>query len=238
MPAATRRRKAERTIATGFLAIGPKTLNERNGTQFELDVADEQIDVTTQAFLGITVACARCHDHKFDPIPQKDYYALAGIFRSTETCYGTVRFIQSQRPSRPLRCRPGLRPAGRSSEKLTDAERKARSRSRSRTCNKQIAEATDPIRRIFPTAQAVAAAEPARRRSTPTATRSCWRWASATSQPSADGFAPKRGFGPGMVRPGGLAASAARRPSPTARSTTAASRTSPATTACPAARCR
>ena len=87
--------KAERTVATGFLAIGPKTLNERNGLQFELDVADEQIDVTTQAFLGITAACARCHDHKFDPIPQKDYYALAGIFRSTETCYGTIRFVRA-----------------------------------------------------------------------------------------------------------------------------------------------
>ena len=48
-----------------------------------MDVVDEQIDATTQAFLGLTVACARCHDHKFDPIPQRDYYALAGIFRST-----------------------------------------------------------------------------------------------------------------------------------------------------------
>ncbi|MCY2966766.1 MAG: PSD1 and planctomycete cytochrome C domain-containing protein [Planctomycetota bacterium] len=91
--------KAERMIATGFLALGPKTLNERSGLKFELDVADEQIDVTTQAFLGITVACARCHDHKFDPIPQTDYYALAGIFRSTETCYGTVSYINAQRTS-------------------------------------------------------------------------------------------------------------------------------------------
>jgi hypothetical protein len=90
---------AERLIATGFLAIGPITLNERSGLKFELDVADEQIEVTTQAFLGITAACARCHDHKFDPIPQKDYYALAGIFRSTETCYGTVRYINAQRPT-------------------------------------------------------------------------------------------------------------------------------------------
>ncbi len=48
--------KAERLIATGFLAIGAKTLNENNTTQFELDVADEQIDVTTQAFLAITAA--------------------------------------------------------------------------------------------------------------------------------------------------------------------------------------
>lgn len=92
--------EAERLIATGFLAIGPKTLNERSGLKYELDVVDEQIDVTTQAFLGITVACSRCHDHKFDPIPQTDYYALAGIFRSTETCYGTVSYINAQRPTR------------------------------------------------------------------------------------------------------------------------------------------
>jgi cytochrome c553 len=99
LPSDDPKTKAERIVATGFLAIGPKSLNERNGIQFELDVADEQIDVTTQAFLGLTAACARCHDHKFDPIPTRDYYALAGIFRSTETCYGTIRFIQSQRPS-------------------------------------------------------------------------------------------------------------------------------------------
>ncbi|MFN9077725.1 MAG: DUF1549 domain-containing protein, partial [bacterium] len=49
----------------------------------------EQIDAVTQGMLGLTVACARCHDHKFDPIPQKDYYAVAGIFLSTDTRYGT-----------------------------------------------------------------------------------------------------------------------------------------------------
>lgn len=91
--------KAQNAIATGFLAIGPKSHNEMNRRQFEMDLIDEQIDTTTQAFLGLTIACARCHDHKFDPIPQKDYYALAGIFRSTETCYGTVRTIQSNHPS-------------------------------------------------------------------------------------------------------------------------------------------
>ena len=114
--------QAERLIATGFLAIGPKTLNERNGTQFELDVADEQIEVTTQAFLGITAACARCHDHKFDPIPQKDYYALAGIFRSTETCYGTVRFINANRQAPLLNLPAGSVPSV--NEKLIEAERK------------------------------------------------------------------------------------------------------------------
>lgn len=99
-------RRAELQIATGFLAIGPKTLNERSGLKFELDMVDEQIDVTTQAFLGLTVACARCHDHKTDPIPQLDYYALAGIFRSTQTHYGTVRYINAQRPTDLLELAP------------------------------------------------------------------------------------------------------------------------------------
>lgn len=87
-------------VATGFLAVGSKALNERNATQFAMDLADEQIDATTQAFLGLTVACARCHDHKHDPITQADYTALAGIFRSTDTCYGTIRLVQAQHPSR------------------------------------------------------------------------------------------------------------------------------------------
>jgi hypothetical protein len=94
--------KAEFLIATGFLAIGPKAHDEFNRQQFVMDVADEQIDATFQAFQGLTVACARCHDHKFDPIPQKDYYAVAGIFRSTETCYGTIRVFQNIHPSATL----------------------------------------------------------------------------------------------------------------------------------------
>jgi len=97
LPATNDKQKASQQIATGFLAIGPKDHNERNPRQFEMDVADEQIDAVSQAFLGLTVACARCHDHKFDPIPSHDYYALAGIFRSTETCIGTVRVVQNQR---------------------------------------------------------------------------------------------------------------------------------------------
>ena len=77
-------------VATGFLAIGTKGLNEGRREQFLADLVDEQIDTTTRAILGLTVACARCHDHKADPVSQRDYYALAGIFRSTETCYGTT----------------------------------------------------------------------------------------------------------------------------------------------------
>jgi hypothetical protein len=99
LPAADAKAKIRQQIATGFLAIGPKDHDERNRTQFVLDLVDEQIDVTSQAFLGLTISCARCHDHKFDPIPQKDYYALAGIFKSTQPLYGTIRIIQNNHPS-------------------------------------------------------------------------------------------------------------------------------------------
>jgi hypothetical protein len=103
LPASNEKQKAEQIIATGFLAIGPKDHNERNQRQFELDVADEQIDVISQAFLGLTVACARCHDHKYDPIPTRDYYSLAGILRSSETSFGTIRLPQNQHPSTLIR---------------------------------------------------------------------------------------------------------------------------------------
>ncbi len=91
--------QSKKIVATGFLAIGSKPLNERNPKQFQLEVTDEQIDTLSQAFLATTVACARCHDHKFDPIPQKDYYALAGILMSSETLYGTNRAVQNNHPS-------------------------------------------------------------------------------------------------------------------------------------------
>ncbi|MEN9665575.1 MAG: hypothetical protein RLZZ326_1938 [Planctomycetota bacterium] len=82
---------AARTIATGFLMIGPKALAETDKEQSRLDIVDDQIDVTGRAFLGLTLACARCHDHKFDAIRTADYYALAGIFRSTEPFQNEAR---------------------------------------------------------------------------------------------------------------------------------------------------
>jgi hypothetical protein len=90
LPAESDAERARNEIATGFLAVGPKSLNEMRAKQFAVDLADEQIDTTTQAFLGLTVACARCHDHKFDPISQRDYTEMAGIFLSTATKFGTA----------------------------------------------------------------------------------------------------------------------------------------------------
>ncbi len=71
-------------VATGFLALGPKLIAEQDKVKMFYDIVDEQIDVTGKAFLGLTIACARCHDHKFDPILTTDYYALASIFASTK----------------------------------------------------------------------------------------------------------------------------------------------------------
>jgi len=71
--------------ATGFLTLGPKVLAEPDKQKMVMDIVDEQIDVVTKSMIGLTVSCARCHDHKFDPISTKDYYALAGIFKSTKT---------------------------------------------------------------------------------------------------------------------------------------------------------
>ncbi len=74
--------------ATGFLALGVKDVNQRFKVRFIMDNVDEQIDTVTRSTIGLTVSCARCHDHKFDPIPTTDYYALAGIFTSTDNAAG------------------------------------------------------------------------------------------------------------------------------------------------------
>lgn len=72
-------------IATGFLVLGAKVLAEPDRDKLEMDTIDEQLDTLGKAFLGMTFGCVRCHDHKFDPITQRDYYSLAAIFKSTQT---------------------------------------------------------------------------------------------------------------------------------------------------------
>lgn len=84
LPAYSAAERDRLATATGFLALGVKDVNQRFKERFLMDNVDEKIDVTTRAFLALTVSCARCHDHKTDPISANDYYALAGIFTSTE----------------------------------------------------------------------------------------------------------------------------------------------------------
>jgi cytochrome c553 len=87
-----------RRIATSILAFGPKRHNS-SGSEFQMDVVDDQIDTVFRSTLAMTVACARCHDHKFDAIPTKDYYALAGIFLSTEPLFGSIKQKYSNNPT-------------------------------------------------------------------------------------------------------------------------------------------
>ncbi len=75
----------ERWTATGFLSLGAKMLAEDDPVKMEMDIIDEQLDTIGRTFMGLTLGCARCHDHKFDPIPAKDYYGMAGILKSTKT---------------------------------------------------------------------------------------------------------------------------------------------------------
>jgi hypothetical protein len=75
---------AESPVGTGFFWFGEVLNSATDSVKSRADLVDNQIDVTGKAFLGLTVACARCHNHKFDPIPTADYYALAGVFHSTD----------------------------------------------------------------------------------------------------------------------------------------------------------
>lgn len=83
MPYRTTAQRDSQRIAGGFLVLGPKVLLGNDPNNQKMEVADEQIDTIGRALLGQTLGCARCHDHKFDPVPTADYYALAGIFAST-----------------------------------------------------------------------------------------------------------------------------------------------------------
>ena len=102
LPFDTNEQRAQQLIATGFLMVGTKMLSERDKEKLTMDVVDEQISTVGSAFLGLTLGCCRCHDHKFDPIPTEDYYALAGIFRSTRTLEGESQQYVSTWPRRAL----------------------------------------------------------------------------------------------------------------------------------------
>ncbi|MCI0457673.1 MAG: PSD1 and planctomycete cytochrome C domain-containing protein [Gemmataceae bacterium] len=123
LPAGSPQQRDERLIATGFLALGVRDVNQRFKVRFVMDNVDEQIDTVSRAVLALTVSCARCHDHKFDPIPTTDYYALAGIFRSTDLCAGLRNKmggggLDYYDTAMLLRLGPGRRPNPKLAEKV------------------------------------------------------------------------------------------------------------------------
>jgi hypothetical protein len=105
MPWDSVEQRRRQLIATGFLALGPTNYEEQDKQQLRFDIIDEQLDTIGKVFLGQTVGCARCHDHKFDPIPQRDYYAMAGIFSSTRTLFNltdnVARWMTEPLPGMP-----------------------------------------------------------------------------------------------------------------------------------------
>ena len=101
-------------MATGFLAAGVHStqITSREVEKHRYDEMDDMLSTTTTAFLGLTVGCARCHDHKFDPFPQRDYYQLLSTF--TKTVRNQPKFScrlgpitqTSKRSSAPRDCPP------------------------------------------------------------------------------------------------------------------------------------
>jgi hypothetical protein len=89
LPASDDATRERQLVATGFVVLGPWHHFDMDREKLTMDVVDLQIDALGRTFMGLTLGCARCHDHKFDPITAKDYYALAGIFKSTKTISGS-----------------------------------------------------------------------------------------------------------------------------------------------------
>jgi hypothetical protein len=85
LPFESPEQRARQLTATSFLGLGPINYELQDKTLLTMEIVDEQLDTIGRAMLGMTIGCARCHDHKFDPIPTRDYYAMAGFFRSTKT---------------------------------------------------------------------------------------------------------------------------------------------------------
>ncbi len=136
LPADSDAQREEQLIATGFLMIGPKMLSERDKDKLRMDVVDEQVSSVGSAFLGMTLGCARCHDHKFDPVPTADYYALAGIFRSTQTLDGESQRYVSDFVRVPLPIEP------------EHAAALAAHQERLKTIDKQIASAKKQLEQV------------------------------------------------------------------------------------------
>lgn len=119
-PSDKNRIDADALVATGMLAIADFVPGDVDKQQMIADYVNDQIDVVGRAFLGLTLACARCHDHKFDPTTTEDYYALAGIFFSTRLVPGPVK------GNTPLVRAPLLAPAAIAAIEADQARDKAR----------------------------------------------------------------------------------------------------------------
>ena len=102
LPASSPRERRVNLIATGFIVLGDVDINAIDKLKMEHDFVDSQVSKVGTAFLGMTLGCVRCHDHKFDAISQQDYYGIAGMFRSTKTTFKTRHGVWSNIQRVPL----------------------------------------------------------------------------------------------------------------------------------------
>ncbi|MCA9176625.1 MAG: PSD1 domain-containing protein [Planctomycetales bacterium] len=94
--------RRQHLVATGYLSLGPKVLAEVDEQKMEMDIIDEQLTTIGKSLVGLTLGCARCHDHKFDPLTARDYYGLAGIFKSTRTMEHFTKIARWNEASLPM----------------------------------------------------------------------------------------------------------------------------------------
>lgn len=160
LPHGSEAEKDRHQIATGFLALNPKGINDRNRESFLLEIVDEQIESLTRGVMGVSVVCARCHDHKYDPISQNDYYALGGILRSSEPRFGILNRTRAASVPEyliPLNSSEVTRGEGAPAQLIAEL----------RSANEALLKKTADLRRLkdalpapfTPTAEAVATAE-------------------------------------------------------------------------------
>ncbi len=91
--------RSERLVALGFLRLGPWEADANFATQLRQDFLNENANTISSVFLGLTVGCARCHDHKYDPIPQKDFYRLQAFLAPMRTDDRAAPFLNSENPA-------------------------------------------------------------------------------------------------------------------------------------------
>ena len=98
MPSSTDEEYNEKLTGTGFLALGPHNYELQDKELLRMEVVDEQLTAVGKAFMGLTMDCARCHDHPFDPISIQDYYSMAGNFSQyKQPCTRKCRRISRKR---------------------------------------------------------------------------------------------------------------------------------------------
>ena len=144
LPADTTEARQDALTATGFLLLGEIHIVTADKLQLRADIVDHQIQKMGTAFLGQTLGCVRCHDHKFDPIQLQDYYGLAGIFGSSESSYVTERGVWSSILTAELPETPAQR-AGRERASRDHAEMVAKAKAERAGLTNQLAEVNQQL---------------------------------------------------------------------------------------------